>query len=79
MPQELVERLRIVIQPETFQVLRRLSVGAAPIGILITPDNRTAYVANTQDDKVTVIDLETWTVSGEIFTGDEPDGMAWVG
>jgi YVTN family beta-propeller protein len=63
---------------ESWTVTRRLSVGAMPVGILIKPDNRTAYVANTQDDKITVIDLETWTVSGEIVAGDEPDGMAWV-
>ena len=49
------------------------------VGILVTPDDRTAYVANTQDDKISVIDLETWVLDGEILAGDEPDGMAWVG
>ncbi len=31
------------------------------------------------DEKITVIDLVKWEVAGEIFTGDEPDGMAWTG
>jgi YVTN family beta-propeller protein len=69
----------VAVDPDGWTILRRLPVGAAPIGILITPDNRTAYVANTQDDKITVIDLVNWVVSGEIYPGDEPDGMAWVG
>ena len=69
----------MAVDPEAWTILRRLPVGAAPIGILVTPDNTTAYVANTQDDKITVIDLVNWEVSGEIFPGDEPDGMAWVG
>ena len=68
-----------IVDPEAWEILRRLPVGAAPIGILITPDNRTAFVANTRDDKVTVIDLVKWEVAGEIVTGDEPDGMAWTG
>jgi YVTN family beta-propeller protein len=49
-----------------------------PVGILIAPDNRTAYVANTQDDKISVVDLEEWKLDGEIVAGDEPDGMAWI-
>jgi YVTN family beta-propeller protein len=63
---------------ETWAVVRRLPVGAMPVGILVTPDNRTAYVANTGDDKISVIDLVHWRLDGEIVAGDEPDGMAWV-
>ena len=37
-----------------------------------------AYVANTGDDKISVIDLVNWRLDGEIVAGDEPDGMAWV-
>jgi hypothetical protein len=36
-------------------------------------------VANTADDKISVIDLEEWVLDGEIVAGGEPDGMAWVG
>ena len=68
----------VAVDLEQWQVVRRLPVGAMPVGILVTPDNRTAYVANTGDDKISVIDLETWQLDGEILAGDEPDGMAWV-
>jgi len=51
--------------------------GPLPIGILIEPTGRRAYIANTNADTVTVIDLETWKVETAIPTGREPDGMAW--
>ncbi len=48
-----------------------------PIGILIPPDGKHAYVANAQADVVAVIDLESLKVVGAIVAGQEPDGMAW--
>jgi len=48
-----------------------------PIGILIQPDGLRAYVANTNADVVTVIDLTEWTIAGRLVAGQEPDGMAW--
>jgi YVTN family beta-propeller protein len=44
----------------------------------VSPDNRWAYVANTRDDRISVVDLERWALDGEIRAGDEPDGMAWL-
>jgi len=49
-----------------------------PVGILIRPDGRFAYVANTNADVVSVIDLHTWTVVGRLRAGREPDGLAWA-
>ena len=69
----------VAVDLQAWEVVRRLPVGAVPVGILIAPDNRTAYVANTADDKISVIDLEEWALDGEIVAGNEPDGMAWVG
>ncbi len=51
---------------------------AQPIGILIEPRGRFAFVACTGAKKVAVIDLEKAVVSGEIATGNVPDGMAWT-
>lgn len=48
-----------------------------PVGILVQPDGKRAYVANTRADIVTVLDLETWRVIGRLRAGKEPDGMAW--
>jgi YVTN family beta-propeller protein len=49
-----------------------------PVGILVHPDGRRAFVANTNADVVTVLDLEKNAVSGRLKAGKEPDGMAYV-
>ena len=48
-----------------------------PIGILIPPDGAHAYIANTNADIVTVIDLATWQIAGRLTAGKEPDGLGW--
>lgn len=52
--------------------------GPAPCGILMEPRGRYAFVANTNADIVTVIDLRDWTVAGRIPTDREPDGLGWA-
>ena len=49
-----------------------------PIGILIRPDGKFAYVANTNADVISVIDLNTWTIVDRLHAGKEPDGLAWI-
>ncbi len=51
--------------------------GPVPVGILVNPAGTTAYVANTNADIVTVIDLKTLEITGRMRAGKEPDGMAW--
>ncbi len=48
-----------------------------PIGIVIPPDGRTAYVANSNADVVSVIDLQNLTVTARFATGTQPDGIGW--
>jgi YVTN family beta-propeller protein len=48
-----------------------------PVGIEIAADGKRAWVANTNADLVTVLDLEKLAVVGRIPTGRQPDGMAW--
>ncbi len=55
----------------------RFGDSSVPIGILIPPDGKHAYIANTQADVVAVIDLGSLEVVGSIVAGKEPDGMAW--
>jgi YVTN family beta-propeller protein len=55
----------------------RFGDSPVPIGILIPPDGARAYVANTNADVVTIIDLEDWKLAGRLTAGKEPDGMAW--
>ena len=49
-----------VIDLEDRQVLAHLEVGDGPRGIVLSPDDRTAYVANSLSDDVSVIDLDTF-------------------
>jgi YVTN family beta-propeller protein len=50
-------------------VLKRLAVGASPRGVVAAPDGRVAYVANSLDDSVSVIDLAKMEVAGRIDLG----------
>ncbi len=48
-----------------------------PVGLLVSPDGKSAYVAATQADAVVVIDAATLAVKDVFRAGREPDGMAY--
>ncbi len=48
-----------------------------PVGILVAPKLSHAFVANTNADIVTMIDLKTWEVTGRLTAGKEPDGLGY--
>ena len=50
---------------------------SVPIGIVIHPDGRKAWVAHTNADVVVEIDLESWKIVRLLEAGREPDGMAY--
>lgn len=50
-----------------------------PIGILIRPDGKVAWVANANADRIIVLDLEAWKTTGTVTAGREPDGLGWSG
>lgn len=47
-----------------------------PVGLLIAPDGKSAWVASTNADVVSVIDLEKLVVVRRLKAGREPDGLA---
>jgi len=51
--------------------------GPVPVGILVAPALKHAYVANTNADIVSVIDLETWQLVDALRAGKEPDGLGY--
>ena len=61
-----------VIDLETRQVLAHIEVGDGPRGIVLTPDERTAYVANSLSDDVSVIDLSTFAEVSRIPVTTSP-------
>ena len=49
-----------------------------PVGILMHPNGLFAFVANSNADKVEVIDMNTFTIVSTIGTGRVPDGLTLV-
>ncbi|MBL8842914.1 MAG: YncE family protein [Planctomycetes bacterium] len=50
---------------------------SVPIGILVHPDGKFAYVAHGNADLVSILDLATRTQVGTLATGKAPDGLGW--
>jgi len=56
----------------------RFGDSPVPVGILVHPDGELAYVANTNADVISIIDLKQWKLVDRLVAGQEPDGMAFV-
>jgi len=48
-----------------------------PIGMIFSSDSSTLYVANSEADRVAVIDTDQWKVTGTFETGETPDGITY--
>ena len=55
-----------------YTVVDTISVGSSPIGIAVTPDGSSAYVANRGDETVSVIQTSDNTVVDTISVGYDP-------
>lgn len=55
----------------------RFGESPVPVGLVIAPSGRTAWVAATQADAVVVVDTATLAVEGLLRAGREPDGMSF--
>jgi YVTN family beta-propeller protein len=53
-----------------------IQVGGGPVGIVVSPDSSTIYVANFSSNSVSVIDAATNTVSSVISTDSSPTKLA---
>lgn len=52
--------------------------GPVPVGVLVEPSGRLAFVACSNADAVVVVDLERLAVQGRFATGRQPDGLGWT-
>jgi YVTN family beta-propeller protein len=69
-----------VLDRNGINVIKRITVGAAPHGVRISDDGRWAYVTSTGDNEVDVIDMRNLTVIHKIKTdGSFPFWIAMVG
>ncbi|MCI0360282.1 MAG: hypothetical protein L0211_17535 [Planctomycetaceae bacterium] len=53
--------------------MQRVRVGRRPTAVRLSPDGRKAYVANTLDDSISVVDLEAAEVTATISLGPQPE------
>lgn len=74
-----VDMGEVALDAGTVETRAITDVGTSPmpIGILMQPGGRYAYIANTRSDLVTLIDLEKWAVVGRLTAGKTPDGMCY--
>jgi YVTN family beta-propeller protein len=79
---EEVKRISMKARPvdETDQRLFGDDFGDSPVpvGILVEPSGKRAYVANTNADVITVLDLESLEIAGRLVAGKEPDGLGFT-
>jgi YVTN family beta-propeller protein len=79
------ERTVSVIQRGDWREVARIPVGVEPVGLAVTPDNKTLYVVNAtslQDPStgtLMAIDTRSRSISWEIAVGEEPRGIALLG
>lgn len=61
-------------------VYRETLLGAAalPIGAVVAPDGKRAFVAISGGDEIAVIDTATWSVQARWPAGPEPDALAII-
>ena len=59
-----------------YTVTATIPVGAVPDGVAVDPAAGTVYVANDDDNTVSVIDAATNTVTATIPVGADPDAVA---
>ena len=58
--------------------IKRIRAGTGCAGLLVSPDDRRAYVACTADNRVVVLDMSTLIPVDHIDVGPRPDGLAWA-
>lgn len=65
-------------QVDALRMSNQLGTGPVPVGILIVPTLNRAYVANSNADILSVIDLDTWRIVDHLTAGKEPDGLGYT-
>ena len=69
----------VVLDAASRKVIRRIpGLGNRVTDVLVTPDGKRAYASAQLDNGVAVVDLEKLEFAGQIATGADPEGVAWV-
>ncbi len=68
-----------VVDLHTLKVAHVIDVPKAPQEVLISPDDKVAYVSCDSSHQIAAIDTATWKVAKLIDVGKGADGLAWAG
>ncbi|MFD0861634.1 YncE family protein [Sungkyunkwania multivorans] len=66
-----------VEEKEASRLFQDFDKSPVPVGILVHPNNQHVFVANTNADIITVIDLNKMGITGRLTAGKEPDGLGF--
>jgi DNA-binding beta-propeller fold protein YncE len=67
-----------VVDLGAMKVARTIDLPARPQEVLVSPDQKMAYVSCDQSGKVAAISLADWKVTKLIDAGPGADGLAWA-
>lgn len=67
-----------IFDTKTRKEVKRLKIGHGAAGILMDPVGGRAFVANSADNSISIVNLKTLEVSGNLDVGGVPDGLAWA-
>jgi YVTN family beta-propeller protein len=65
------------VEDKDGRLMGQFGDSSVPIGIVIEPDGKRAYVAHANGDAISIVDLTEWKRVGSLTAGKEPDGMGW--
>jgi YVTN family beta-propeller protein len=68
----------LIVDVASRKPYKTLTMAGHSEGLLMSPDGTHVYTTLNDRDSVAVIDLKTFTVTGEVKTGRGPDGLAWA-
>src|SRR5215469_11499590 len=66
----------VIIDVSKGQVVQRVGLGAAPAAVLLSTDNRSAFVALPSANQIAVVDTSSHTVGTPLDAGPGPRSMA---
>jgi len=64
-----------LIDPESDAIVTHIPVGLGPVQIIVTADNKKAYVLNVAGESLSVVDIAQQTVTATLPIGPEIQGM----
>ena len=64
-----------VFDTTTGRVVQKITVGASPYDLALSPDGARLYVSNWSSDSISVIDTSANKVTGTLPSGDNPNDM----